>query len=83
MCHAAAKRNRRLPWQVFAVMTKAVAHDRANTLLSLLGIEITHPLAQAGAVKTRRRQHLGSSKESLLGELLRGWTLHHGLVVLT
>jgi hypothetical protein len=29
-------------------MAEAVAHDRANTLLRLLGVEVTHPLTQAG-----------------------------------
>jgi hypothetical protein len=48
MCHAAAERDRRLAGQVFAVVAKAVAHDGADTLLSLLGVKVAHPLAQAG-----------------------------------
>jgi hypothetical protein len=30
-------------------MPKAVAHDRADTLLGLLGVKVAHPLTQAGA----------------------------------
>jgi hypothetical protein len=33
-------------------MPKAVAHDRADTLLCLLGVEVAHPLTQAGCYRT-------------------------------
>ena len=40
-------------------MAYAIAHNRADTLLSVFSVKITHPLTQPGAIKPRRCQHLG------------------------
>ena len=54
-----------------------IAHDRADALLGLFGVEITHPLTQSAGIKPRRCQHTSARKEAVIGQPLRRWTFHH------